>query len=331
VKAAVVTQPGQIGLEEVEDPTPGPRDVVIAVRSVGICGTDLHILDGHYAPTLPIIPGHEFAGTVVAIGSDVTRIAVGDAVTADPNIYCGRCFQCRHARSNQCENAKAIGVTLPGAMAEYVRAPEANCVRIPDGLDVATAALVEPISCAVHAFDVMQARFGAHFAIYGAGPMGLILTALAHRSMAASVTVIDLNPERLTWAITAGASHTTVDATTLDRPAGYDIVVDCTGAPRAIEDGISRLAAGGTYLQFGVPKAEARVTISPERLLMSELTLTGSRAVLNSFERAAELFFLGGVSPDLLISGQYPLIDVEHAFEDFRHGRGRKLQVLPHS
>ncbi len=328
MKAVVIQEPGRIEVVEVPVPEPGPDEVLIQVTSVGICGTDLHILDGHYAPTLPITPGHEFAGVVTKIGADVHGIAVSDRVTADPNIYCGKCVLCRAGRTNLCINATAIGVDLPGAMAEFVVAPAANCVVLQPETDLAAAALVEPLSCAVHALDTLSTRVGQDVLIYGAGPMGLILASLSRQALSASVSVVDLNEERLQWAKTAGATRTATSATTLPLHE-YGIVIDCTGAVPAIEDGISRLAPGGIYLQFGVPRAGAMISISPEKLLMSELTLTGSRAVHQSFERAARLFEAGALDPALLISDRFNIDDAADAFERFRSGEGRKIQILP--
>ncbi|MGX1695294.1 zinc-dependent alcohol dehydrogenase family protein [Microbacterium keratanolyticum] len=328
MKAVIIQEAGRIEIAEIPIPEPGPGEVLIQVTSVGICGTDLHILDGHYAPSLPITPGHEFAGVVAGLGEGVQGLAVSDRVTADPNIYCGKCALCRAGRTNLCANAAAIGVNLPGAMAQYVVAPAANCVVLGNAVDLAASSLVEPLSCAVHAFDVLNARLGQDVLVYGAGPMGLILASLARRALSASVSVVDLNEERLEWARRAGATH--VSRTASDLPfSGADVVIDCTGATPAIEDGISRLAAGGTFLQFGVPRADAKISMSPERLLMSELTLTGSRAVHQSFERAARLFEMGAIDPALLISDRFSLDEAAEAFARFRSSEGRKIQILP--
>ena len=135
MKAAVISAPGKVGVESVPDPTPGPRDVVVRVAGCGICGTDLHILEGEFAPTLPVIPGHEFAGEVVAVGARRSpRCRVGDQVAVDPSLHCGECHYCRRARGNLCENWAAIGVTTAGGAAEYAVAPVKNCYRLPEGV-----------------------------------------------------------------------------------------------------------------------------------------------------------------------------------------------------
>ena len=179
VQAVVIKAPHEVEVETVDDPTPGPREVVIEVAACGICGTDLHILEGEFAPTLPIIPGHEFAGTVVGIGSDVTELAVGARVGVDPSLYCNECHYCRLGRNNLCERWDAIGVSVPGGAAEYAVAPVANCVPLPDAMRLEDAALIEPLSCAVRGYDVLKSQLGSHVLIYGSGTMGLMMLELA--------------------------------------------------------------------------------------------------------------------------------------------------------
>ncbi len=185
--------PGEVEIAAVADPTPAPGEVVVEVAGCGLCGTDLHILRGEFAPHLPLVPGHEFAGTVAAVGSGVDRVAAGARVAVDPSLYCYRCHYCRAGRNNLCENWGAIGVTTAGAAAEYVAVPAANCVPIPDELHLADAALIEPLSCAVRGYDVLATRLGAHVLIYGAGTMGLMMLQLAKRVGATSVDIVDVN------------------------------------------------------------------------------------------------------------------------------------------
>ena len=148
MKAAVITLPGNVEIGTVDDPAPGPREVVVEVAATGLCGTDLHILQGEFAPKLPIVPGHEFAGEVVAVGAAVTELAVGARVAVDPSLYCFECHYCRAGHNNLCERWAAIGVTHPGAAAEFVAAPAANCTVLPESVRTEDAALIEPLSCA---------------------------------------------------------------------------------------------------------------------------------------------------------------------------------------
>ncbi|MGW5636183.1 zinc-dependent alcohol dehydrogenase family protein [Streptomyces sp. NPDC003832] len=329
MKAAVIESVGRAVVTEVPDPTPGPREVVVEVAACGLCGTDLHILQGEFAPKLPIVPGHEFAGTVVAVGGRVTEVAEGDRVAVDPSLYCYECRYCRTGHNNLCERWAAIGVTTAGGAAQYAVAPVANCVTLPDHVRTEDAALVEPLSCAVRGYDVLRARLGAHVLVYGSGTMGLMMLELAKRTGAASVDVVDVNPARLETARLLGVSGAAANADELDRPQGWDVVVDATGNAAAIQDGLDRVARAGTFLQFGVADYATRVTIDPYRIYNQEITITGSMAVLHSFERAAELFATGVLNPDVFISHRLPLHQYPDALTRFAAGEGRKIIVTP--
>ncbi|MFC7306634.1 zinc-dependent alcohol dehydrogenase family protein [Streptomyces monticola] len=329
MKAAVIESIGKATVAEVPDPSPGPREVVVEVAACGLCGTDLHILQGEFAPSLPIVPGHEFAGEVVGLGSEVTGLRIGDQVAVDPSLYCYECRYCRTGHNNLCERWAAIGVTTAGGAAQYAVAPAANCLRLPEHIRTADAALVEPLSCAVRGYDVLRARLGSHVLIYGSGTMGLMMLELAKRTGAARVDMVDINPERLTTARQLGVSATAGSADELDRPAGWDIVVDATGNAAAIQDGLDRVAKAGTFLQFGVADYATTATISPYRIYNQEITVTGSMAVLHSYERAAELFAAGVLDPEIFISDRLPLSRYPQALEQFAAGVGRKTVVIP--
>ncbi|MFZ3468015.1 zinc-dependent alcohol dehydrogenase family protein [Streptomyces sp. 4.24] len=329
MKAAVIHAPGTVSVETVDDPAPGPRDVVVKVAACGLCGTDLHILQGEFAPRLPLVPGHEFAGEVVATGSAVTELRTGDRVAVDPSLYCNECHYCRLGRNNLCERYAAIGVTTAGAAAEFAVAPVANCVRLPDHIRTQDAALIEPLSCAVRGYDVLSSRLARHVLIYGAGTMGLMMMELAKRTGASTVDIVDINAERLDTAHELGCTHTATAAAEIERPRGWDVVIDATGSERAIQDGLGRVARGGTYLQFGVADYAARAVIEPYRIYNQEITITGSMAVLHSYERAADLFAAGVLDPEVFISDRLPLADYAGALDQFQAGRGRKILVIP--
>jgi threonine dehydrogenase-like Zn-dependent dehydrogenase len=250
-------------------------------------------------------------------------------VAVDPSLFCGRCHYCAIGRGNLCENWGAIGDTVDGAMAEYVRVPVANCHRLPGHVSAAHGALVEPLSCAVHGFDVLPRQLGSHYLIYGAGTMGLLMLQLATAAGAASVSVVDVNAARLEVARTLGADGSAGSADELDRPEGWEIVIDCTGAVPAIEDGLSRVRRGGTFQQFGVAAAAARASVSPFRIYNDEITIVGSMAVLHSFGRAVDLLGEGVIDADTMITHDFPLAEFGEALQTFRAGTGRKIQVRP--
>ena len=329
MKAAVITGIGKVAIENVPDPTPGERDVIVKVASVGICGTDLHILEGEFAPTLPIIPGHEMAGKVVAVGKGVKEVKIGDLVAVDPSLHCGECFYCRRARGNLCENWNALGVSYPGAAAELLKAPVKNCHILPAGVDVFEAALIEPLSCAIRGYDVLPRIPGSHYLIYGSGTMGLMMAELAKRNGAASVSIVDINESKLETARILGIDFATSDVKTLNQPRGWDVVIDCTGNKAAIQDAIKRTMPGGTFLQFGVANLGTRVEIDPFWIYNKEITIAGSMAVLHSFDRAGDLLASGILKPDVMISHRFGLDDFVKAVDMFKNGIGRKMTIEP--
>jgi 2-desacetyl-2-hydroxyethyl bacteriochlorophyllide A dehydrogenase len=331
MRAIVFSQPGSFTLEEVEGPSTGPRDVLVRVHAVGLCGTDLHVLEGEFEPTVfPIIPGHETSGVVAAVGDEVTEFAPGDRVSVDPTLTCGECSFCTGGHANLCLHWNGSGVARTnGSAAELQVAPVRNVHRLSDDVDLELAALIEPLACAIRGYDLLPRRMGEHYLVYGAGTMGLMMAQLAPRAGAASVTVVDRNPSRLEAAQEVGVEHVTTSADDAHRPGGWDTVIDCTGVVAAIEDGLKRVRRGGTFQQFGVAPTDARATFSPFRVYNDEINIVGSMAVLNSYARAVEMFAAGALNAKPMVSHAFSLEDYGDALEMFRAGTGRKLQIRP--
>ncbi|MDQ6741858.1 MAG: zinc-dependent alcohol dehydrogenase family protein, partial [Candidatus Dormibacteraeota bacterium] len=291
MKAVLIEEPHRVGVKRIDDPSPGGGEIVVKVEACGICGTDIHVLEGDFAPTrYPIVPGHEFCGETVAVGPDVSNVRVGDFVAVDPSLFCGSCYFCQLGRDNLCENFNALGVgSAFGACAEYVSAPSKNAYALPDDLPRRWGTLVEPLSCAVHGFDQLDLRLASSYLIYGAGTMGLMLAQLAARTGAKTVDMVDLNPGRFDLARRLAADRVAASADDLDEPRGWDVVIDATGAVPAIEDGLRRVKRGGTFLVFGVAAGDAVARFSPFKVYNDEINIVGSMAVLHSFERARDL------------------------------------------
>lgn len=329
MRAAVVVAPNQLAVEELPDPTPAPGEVLVAVKACGICGTDLHIAQGEYQPVhYPVVLGHEFAGEVVGVGAEVATLRIGDRVAVDPSLYCGQCHYCRSGRDNLCTGGGGLGSTAPGAAADLVAAPAHLAYRLPDDVSYEHAALIEPLACAVHGFDLLPRTLGASYLIYGAGTMGLLMASLAMAAGAGSVSMVDLDSRRRA---AAGKRHLTAvaeSATHLDR-GEWDVVIDCTGASSAICDGIGRLARGGTFLQFGVANPELTIQVSPFRLYRDEITLLGSRAVLRNFDAAMRLMARGVVDAATLIGERIALRDYDRALALTAAGTDGKVLVIP--
>jgi 2-desacetyl-2-hydroxyethyl bacteriochlorophyllide A dehydrogenase len=331
VRAVLISEPGQYALEDLPDPEPGVGDVIVAPDGCGICGTDLHILAGEVPFTsYPIVPGHEFSGEVVAAGSGVDHVRVGDVVAVEPSLFCGRCGPCRTGRENLCLNFDSIGVGQQnGACAELVRVPGHKAFALPEAMERKWATLVEPVSCVVHGFDMLDTRLGDNVLIYGAGSIGLILTQIAVHHGAGSVSVVDTNEKRLPRALEAGADFVARSPDELDRPQGWEAVIDATGAVPAIEDAIRRASHGGTVLLFGVASDDAEARFSPFAVYNKELRIIGSMAIRHSFERALLLMSRGVIDGDLLMTHRFGLEQYSEALETFRRGDGLKLTVVP--
>jgi len=338
--AAIIETPGTIRVGTIADPTPKPDEFVIRVGACGICGTDLHIAAGEFPPVpYPIVPGHEFAGEVVAVGSDIaqkigtttTGIHVGTRVAVDPSLYCGRCTFCRTGHGNLCLNWAAIGVTVNGAFAEYVAVPAANVYALPDAISYREAALIEPLSCAVHGMHKLNAQVGDSILIVGAGTMGLILLQLALRVGASRVAILDLNTQRLVRAEQIGAHHTytSMEKLVADEPLGFDCVIDATGVPAAMETAFKAVKRGGKFLIFGVAPSEARISLSPFRIYNDEITILGSMAILFSFEAATNLISNGIINTKALLTRMLPLEAFSDALDMVKRGEGVKTQIPP--
>jgi 2-desacetyl-2-hydroxyethyl bacteriochlorophyllide A dehydrogenase len=330
MRAIVLDQPGSFRVAQVPDPVPGPGQIVVRVDACGICGTDLHIMDGEFPPTpYPITPGHEFAGTVAAVAGDVAiDLPVGARVAVDPSLYCGYCRRCRSGRDNLCENWAAIGDTLDGAFAEYVAVPAANAYRLPDGFDGQLGAMIEPLACAVHGLRRLGPLFGDSVVLTGAGTMGLLLLQLLVHAGAGPVTVVDRVDSRLAVARKLGAAMTAAGLADLEGER-FEIAVDATGVP-AVVDGVAALVdRGGRMLVFGVTPAEATMSLSPFRVYNDEITVTGSMAILRSFAPAVELIGGGVIDPRPLLSEPLPLEEFGEALHRVRTGQGIKWHIRP--
>ena len=330
MKAVVVEEPNEVVVREVPDPTPRAGEALIKVEACGICGTDIHVMRGEFEPTrYPIIPGHEFCGEVVGLGDGVTKLRVGDFVAVDPSLYDGTCAQCRAGHFNLCENWNGIGVgRTNGACAELVVVPAANAFRLPGDSPRHWGTLVEPLACAVHGLDLVNAAVGKAWLIYGAGTMGLMLAQCARDAGASRIDVVELNSNRHDLAKRLAADRVATSADELDRPGGWDVVIDATGAVPAIEDGLQRVARGGTFLVFGVANSDAVARFSPFRVYNAEIKIIGSMAILHSFERALALFSDGVIDCESMITNRFPLDEYPAAIDAFLSGAGLKVQVF---
>jgi len=319
-------------LERQAVPVPEGRDVLIRVAACGICATDLHLLDGSiplYKP--PRILGHEMSGRVVAIGPDVTTVAVGAAVAIDPNMSCGACFYCREALPYMC----AKRVSMIGGFAEYLRVPEQTVFALPTGIPVEYGAIAEPLSCVLRATERAGLRAGGTVAIVGGGTIGLLSLQLAKRSGAALVAISEPDADRRALAIKLGADIA-IDPRSEDPKerllketggVGVDVAIEAVGAVVTQQTAVSLPRRSGTVVLIGVPPATAELTLKTYELFERELTIRTSFIRAQEFRRAVELLAVLDVEP--LLGTRFPLERVHDAFNAAGSRQGVKTLVTP--
>jgi D-arabinitol dehydrogenase (NADP+) len=329
MKAMNVLKPGSLALEERTVPVPGAGEVLIKVMACGICGTDIHIYRGEYLGSYPVVPGHEFSGTVEAVGSGIVRFRPGDRVAVEPNVACDNCTSCLNNRQNFCLNWQGIGVTRPGGFAQYALAPERAVFSIGD-LDFAEGAFMEPLSCVLHGLERARIPAGANIVVLGAGPIGILLLQTALHLGATAATVAEKNPARLAFARTCGAKGVVSSLDDLEKD-GYDLVIDATGSPAVMARTIDFARPGGTVLLFGVPPTGAKMEIEPFVIFRKGLTVLSSyTSVRNSFQ-ALRLMQEGKVSVKQVVSHRLPLEDFRRGIELIETGADdvKKVLLLP--
>lgn len=311
MRAAKITRPGEIVVEDVACPEPGAGEVLVRVMASGICGTDVHIFHGEYMGDYPIIPGHEFAGVVEAIGPGVTRWQPGDRVAVEPNIACDNCESCLNNRQNFCQNWQAVGVTRPGGMAQFTTVPEKAVFAVGD-LPFEQAAFVEPLSCVLHGLERLKIANADRVAILGAGPIGLLLLQGARLNGASQVTVVDKNTARGAFAGQLGADEVLTELDGLT-PDGYDAVIDATGVIAVMRRAIDFARPGGKVLLFGVPPDGQEMCLEAFKIFRKGLTLLSSFTSVRNSYQAVNLLRTGRIRVDELVSHRLPL-------EEFRRG-----------
>ena len=204
----VMTEPGKIIFREIETPKPGRGEVLVRVRRIGVCGSDIHVWDGEHKGTgYPVTQGHEVSGTVEALGEGVDAFRVGQKVTIEPQVVCGECYPCRHGKYNLCEKLKVMGFQTTGAASEYFAAPAGRVTALPDEMSYDEGAMIEPLAVTVHAAKRFAPMAGAKAAVLGCGPIGILLAQSLKAMGAAEVLVTDISDYRLALAKQCGADY----------------------------------------------------------------------------------------------------------------------------
>ncbi len=322
---------GDLRTEQVPVPVPAPGEVLVRVHRCGVCGTDLHIAKGNFpAPNLPLTLGHEFSGTVAALGEQVAGVAIGDRVVVDINTSCGHCYYCTRGQKLFCTAVLQLGVHTAGGLAEYVVAPAVNLHALPDTVSLDTAAYVEPLACAIHGQDRIGIRSGDRILVIGGGPMGLAHIALARLNGASQIIVSEPDPARRERATRLGAD-VVVDpfeaplADTLGDLTdgiGPDVVIEAVGSIPTYESAIAVVRRGGKVLAYGAAPQHAEMSLRPFDIYSKELTIVGSYAgAYDTWPRAIALIAGGRFDPSLIVDSVRPLDEAVEAIRGLEHDR----------
>lgn len=344
MQAVVYPQPGNVSVQEVGIPEPGPGEVRIRMTAAGMCGTDLHLHEGQFLANFPLTPGHETVGAIDAIGDSARdgegkELHLGQQVVINPNSSCGACAYCTEGHPWLCDSFAGIGSSTPGGFADYVIAPGAQ-VFDAEGIDLDLAVFAEPSACIAHLMDRLFPLTGQHAVVLGAGPTGVLLTQFLLHHGAASVTLADPNQYKLDLAASLApiATHVMVredvigsmDALVASHGSQFDVVIDASGRAPVIQE-LPRLCRnGGRIVYYGVADENDLVSISPFEIFRRELTIMGSFTEVTSFPDALSAFRTGAIRTNGLITHRFSVDEYEQALHTMRTDRSaHKIVITP--
>jgi threonine dehydrogenase-like Zn-dependent dehydrogenase len=328
MKAAVFEKPGVIVVKSVPVPEINDDEVLIRVKFTGICGTDWSIYNGWYSSDkLPMIPGHEFSGTIEKVGGKAMGLKAGDRVTADININCGTCYYCRHGEPLLCDHFSQLGIHMDGTFAEYVKAPWKQVHKLPDNLSFESGAFVEPVSCTIHAAKALNAKLGSSLVVIGCG-LGVLHARMGVLRACTPVIVIGDNEKRLKAAKEMGADYI-IDIHKVADPVaevmkitdgrGVDYAIEAVGKVSTYEQAFKMLRRGGVLSAFGITGETDTMQIRPFEFVLGEKKITGSCAgVGQDVPDAITLLASGRIKPEPLFSMKVPLEDLDWALHELR-------------
>ena len=345
--AAVYHNPNDLRVEEVPIPDISPDEVLIKVKAASICGTDLRILHGNhrlYPAGTVRIPGHEITGVVIKAGSRVQSVPIEQTVFIAPNIGCGHCRQCVSGNNNLCSNFEALGITMDGGFAEYMRVPapairQGNIIPITSEIDAAAAALIEPLACVLRSHDLLKIRPGDNVLVVGAGPIGVLHIQMARLAGASCIVVSDPNEERLKIALELGAdfginpSQENLIKFISEKTAGYgmDVIIVAAPAHVAQESALELAAIRGRICFFGgLPKDRPTIQFNSNLVHYKELLITATTgSSTENCWRASQIVNSGRIDLSALISLHSPLDQAIEAFQAAESGKVMKVVLEP--
>ena len=340
----ILNKPNDVSFADRPKPSlSSPHDVLVAINYTGICGSDIHYwvhgAIGHYVVREPMVLGHESAGTVVEVGSQVSSLKAGDRVALEPGYPCRRCTQCKAGHYNLCPDM-CFAATPPihGTLTGLWAAPADFCYKLPDAVSLQEGALVEPLAVAVHIVGQASVQPGQSVVVMGAGPVGLLCAAVAKAYGASKVVSVDIIQSKLDFAKDFCSTHAYLsqrisaeDNAKAIRdlagiPDGADAVIDASGAEPSIQASLHVVRNGGTYVQGGMGKSD--ITFPIMALCLKEVTAKGSfRYGSGDYDLAVELIASGKVDVKKLISGTVAFKEAEEAFKQVKEGQAIKVLI----
>jgi L-iditol 2-dehydrogenase len=316
MRVSVLDRPGEMVMRERPVPAPSAGHVLVAVRSVGVCGSDVHYYEhgriGDFVVVDPLVLGHEVSGVIVATGVGVDGGRVGSRVAVEPGTSCGVCEQCKAGRYNLCPKMRFFATPpVDGALAEYVEVRADLAFDLPDSVSDDAAALLEPLSVGIWATGKAGLSAGSSVLVAGAGPIGLVTAQVARARGATTIVVSDIAPHRLAAAARNGATATLLAGDVPNAGRDFDAFIDCSGAPSAINAGLRLLRPAGRAVLVGMGPDE--LTLPFGLLQQRELTVTGTFRYANTWPTAIALAASGAVDVDALVTDHYPLAEAAQA------------------
>ena len=303
MKAVVLSAVNDLAVADVERPKPGSKECLVKVLACGICGTDRHIYHGEYPSSKPVILGHEFGGVIEEVGPD-SKFKVGQFVSVDPNIVCGKCEDCRAERTAFCPDLTALGVNINGGLAQYVLTPDSQIYPVRNDLNPLHLAFIEPLACSIRGMDLAKLTGGEKVAILGGGVIRLLVVQLAKLAGASEIVLVTRQKFRRDVALKIGATRV-VDPQSEDVNTvitKMDVTFECAGSVETFKQSQNITRRGGSVIVLGLTASDANLEVNPFNIVVNELRIQGSFLNPLTQARAAELVESGKLNLDILIS-----------------------------
>jgi L-iditol 2-dehydrogenase len=336
MQQAVMTNPGQIEFRDVPKPTPQPNEVLIQVKRIGVCGSDIHVYHGlHPYTSYPVVQGHEVSGTVAELGAEVKDFAPGDAVVFMPQVTCGECYPCRHGMYHICDSLKVMGFQTNGAAQEYFPVRAEMVLKLPGSISLDQAALIEPVSVAVHALSRYGSLDGLNVLVLGAGTIGNLVAQVAAASGANKVLITDVSVYKLRKARECGLEHVLnpqqddLGQAILHTfgPDKADLIVECVGVQDTITQAVANARKGSAIIVVGVFGKKPLVDLG--LVQDRELSLVGTLMYQKvDYLRAIDLVSDGKLRLDQLITQRFAFKDYLQAYEAIESSGGQYMKVM---